>query len=82
MTFKKGEPIQWRWLGNTIDGVVLEVFTESVIREIKGKKIKRNGSVENPAYLVKSTAGNEALKLATELTAAPRDNRPKPKMFR
>ncbi|MBL7556579.1 MAG: DUF2945 domain-containing protein [Bdellovibrionaceae bacterium] len=81
MKFKKGSPIQWRWLGNTIEGVVLEVFTKPVVREIKGKKIKRNGSAENPAYLVKSSAGNEALKLGTELTAAAKDTRPKPKMF-
>ncbi len=82
MKFKKGSSIQWRWLGNTIEGVVLEVFEEPITREIKGKKIKRNGSPENPAYLVKSVAGNEALKLGTELTAAAQDKRPKPKMFR
>ena len=82
MKFKKGLSIQWHWLGNTIEGVVLDVFTEPIIREIKGKKIKRNGSAENPAYLVKSAAGNEALKLGSELSAARKSNRPKPKMFR
>lgn len=82
MQFKKGSSIQWRWLGNTIEGVVLDVFTQPTVREIKGKKIKRNGSQENPAYLVKSVAGNEALKLGSELSALAKDARPKPKMFR
>lgn len=80
--FKVGASVNWKWLGNVIEGVVLKVFTEPTIREIKGKKIKRNGSSENPAYLVKSLAGNEALKLGTELSAYADDGRPKPKMFR
>lgn len=81
MKFKKGAAIQWKWLGNTIDGVVVDIFTKPIVREIKGKKIKRNGSEGNPAYLVKSVAGNEALKLGTELSLPVKDSRPKPKMF-
>lgn len=69
MQFRKGSSIQWRWLGNTIEGVVLGVFTQPIVREIKGKKIKRNRSEENPAYLVKSAAGNEALNLGSEISA-------------
>ena len=69
MQFRKGSSIQWRWLGNTIEGVVIGVFTQPIVREIKSKKIKRNGSEENPAYLVKSAAGNEALNLGSELSA-------------
>ena len=65
--FKIGSKIEWKWLGSVIDGVVEEIFLEPVVREIKGKKIKRNGSAEKPAYLVRSEAGNIALKLETEL---------------
>lgn len=64
---KVGAKIQWKWLGNIIDGKVEEVFMGPIEKEIKGKKIKRNGSVERPAYLVRSEAGNIALKLHTEL---------------
>lgn len=81
MKFKKGSSVQWHWLGHAIEGVVLDVYTEPTIREIKGKRIKRNGSEENPAYLVKSAAGNEALKLGSELSPLNKDKRPKPKMF-
>lgn len=65
--FKKGSKIQWKWLGRVIVGEVEEVHLEPVIKVIKGKRIKRNGSVEKPAYLVKSEAGNLALKLQSEL---------------
>lgn len=64
---KVGAKIQWKWLGNIIDGKVEEVHMGPIEKEIKGKKIKRNGSVEKPAYLVRSEAGNIALKLHTEL---------------
>lgn len=68
--FSVGALVEWKWLGSVIDGVVEEIFFEPVVREIKGKKIKRNGSTKVPAYLVRSVAGNVALKLQTEL--APR----------
>lgn len=68
--FALGALVEWKWLGSVIDGVVEEIFFEPVVREIKGKRIKRNGSATVPAYLVRSEAGNIALKLQTEL--APR----------
>ena len=66
--FAKGSAIEWNWLGGVIEGVVEEIFLEPVVRIIKGKKIKRNGSMAKPAYLVRSKAGNIALKLKTELS--------------
>ncbi len=68
MTHKIGAKIQWKWLGRNIQGVVKKIFFKPVTLEIKGKKITRKGSEENPAYLVLSAAGNEALKLGTELS--------------
>lgn len=68
--FRKNSKIVWKWAGNSIKGKVVEVFMGPVEKEIKGKKIKRNGTVEKPAYLVQSEAGNFALKLHTELEKA------------
>lgn len=65
--YKVNSKVQWKWMGCIIDGVVKEVYFESVIKIIKGKKIKRNGTPEKPAYLVQSVAGNLALKLHSEL---------------
>jgi hypothetical protein len=67
--FKRGSRVQWKWLGRPIHGQVEEVYEAPVVRTIKGKQIKRNGSSERPAYLVKSDAGNLALKLETELSS-------------
>lgn len=72
-------------MGRQIDGIVKEVYTASVSRTIKGKIIKRNGTAENPAYLVESIAGNLALKLQSELTKATttklKSSASTPKMF-
>lgn len=82
--FKKNSKVSWKWLGKTIDGVICEIYFEPIVKEIKGKKIKRNGTLSNPAYFVQSEAGNFALKLQTELTQ--RDNKAekqisRPKIF-
>lgn len=65
--YKKSAKIMWKWLGKSILGIVEEVYFESVTKTIKGKKITRHGTKDKPAYLVKSEAGNIALKLETEL---------------
>lgn len=65
--FNINDQVYWKWLGNKIFGKVIEVHMAPITKEIKGKMIKRNGSVEKPAYLVISDAGNYALKLQTEL---------------
>ena len=70
-----GSKVYWKWMGGEIDGNVQGVFTAPVVREIKGKNIKRNGSPEKPAYLVKSEAGNLALKLETEIFARERTSK-------
>ncbi len=84
--FKKNASVFWMWLGKNIYGHVVEIHLEPVTREIKGKKIKRNGSAENPAYLVQSKAGNFALKLQSELQAGSPSSKEKkstkrPRMF-
>ena len=69
-SFKKNAVVQWKWLGRVISGEVIEIFFEPVEKLIKEKRIKRNGSRENPAYLVRSAAGNLALKLHSELSGS------------
>lgn len=81
--FSIGTSVQWKWMGNFIEGNVKEIHTDSITKTIKGKLIKRNGSVENPAYLVQSVSGNFALKLQSELQRHVQKKIPKkqPKMF-
>ena len=68
--YEIGNKVTWKWAGGVIKGEVIEVHFAPIEKVIKGSKIKRNGSVEKPAYLVKSEAGNIALKLQTELSKA------------
>jgi hypothetical protein len=68
--YLKGTAVEWKWMGRTIAGEVIEIYLETTTQVIKGKTIKRNGTIDNPAYLVQSAAGNCALKLHTELEVA------------
>ncbi len=80
--FKKSSKVSWRWLGRSIEGTVEQAFEKSVSRTIKGKKITRHSSKEKPAYLVRSAAGNLALKLEFELKPeAPQKKVKKPTIF-
>ncbi|WP_022928642.1 DUF2945 domain-containing protein [Patulibacter americanus] len=64
---KKGDKVSWKFGGNEAKGKVVERFTEKVTKKIKGKKITRNATKENPAYLVKTKDGKKALKSGKQL---------------
>ena len=63
----KGTKVEWKWGGNTAEGKVKESFEKPVQRTIKGTKVKRNASKEEPAYLVEQEDGGRALKSGSEL---------------
>jgi hypothetical protein len=64
---KKGDKVSWKFGGNEAKGTVVQRFTEKVTKKIKGKKITRNATKENPAYLVKTKDGKKALKSGKQL---------------
>lgn len=68
--FRKDQHVQWSWGNGTAKGQVKERFEREVERTLKGSKVKKNGSEDNPAYLVKQDDGDEVLKLGSELEAA------------
>jgi hypothetical protein len=70
MHFGKGTHVTWRWGAHQAEGIVAEAFTRRVKRKIAGKVIVRNGSEEEPVYLVRQADGGKALKSASELTRA------------
>ena len=65
--FSKGDKVSWAWGAHRAHGEVAERFERRVQRTIKGEKIVRNASREEPAYLVTQQDGNRALKSASEL---------------
>ena len=65
--FGKGQRVKWNWGGNDAFGKIEERFERDVERTIKGNKVTRHGSEDNPAYLIKQDDGDEVLKLGSEL---------------
>ena len=67
---ENGTHVSWAWGAHRAEGIVAQKFVKRVKRTIKGKTIVRNASAEEPAYLVRQTDGNRALKSQSELTRA------------
>ncbi|MCO6393034.1 HVA1 family protein [Aliihoeflea aestuarii] len=66
--YRKGARVSWKWASGTASGKINESFTDDVERTIKGAKIKRKASNEEPAYLIKQDDGDRVLKSHSELT--------------
>lgn len=66
-SFRKGQKVRWNWSGSEAHGKVAERFERAVQRTLKGSKIKKNGSKDNPAYLIEQADGDKVLKLGSEL---------------
>ncbi|MDG2530120.1 DUF2945 domain-containing protein [Caulobacter endophyticus] len=67
--FSERATVTWRWGAHEARGKVLQRFDRRVTRTIKGEKITRNGSPEEPAYLVGQADGGRVLKSESELSA-------------
>lgn len=65
--FRKGAKVKWKWGAHQAEGKVAESFTDDVERTIKGEKIKRKASKEEPAYLIEQEGGDKVLKSHSEL---------------
>ena len=66
-SFSKGEKVKWHWGSGTAEGKIADKFERRVQRTLKGSKIVRNGSKDNPAYLIEQDDGDKVLKLGSEL---------------
>ncbi len=64
---RKGQKVKWNWGKGKAEGKIKERFTKPVTRTIKGTKVKRNASKEEPAYLVEQEDGDKVLKSESEL---------------
>jgi hypothetical protein len=67
MSIAKGSKVEWKWGANTAEGKVKEKFEKPVQRTIKGTKVKRNASKEEPAFLIEQEDGGRVLKSESEL---------------
>lgn len=62
-----GSRVQWSWGSSTASGEVVETFDRRVQRTIKGTRVVKNGSPDNPAVLIRQDDGDRVLKLRSEL---------------
>ena len=66
-SFSKGSAVTWHWGSGTAHGKVTERFDRRVQRTIKGTKVVKVGTKDNPAYLVEQEDGGKVLKRGSEL---------------
>ncbi|QTD56734.1 hypervirulence associated TUDOR domain-containing protein [Parasphingorhabdus cellanae] len=69
-SFQTNQYVEWDWGNGTAKGQITDRFERDVTRTLKGSEVTRNGSEDNPAYLIKQEDGDEVLKLGSELRAA------------
>ena len=65
--FRVGSAVKWKFGAGEASGKVLELFEKRVSRTLKGKRITRNGTADNPAVLLEQADGDRVLKLSSEL---------------
>jgi len=52
-TVKKGDDVTWNYGKGKAKGTVAEVHEEDVEKTVQGAKVKRKGSAEEPALVIK-----------------------------
>ena len=67
---RTGSEVSWTWGQGTATGKVTEVHHDKVTRTTKGQEITRNGTEDNPAYVIEQDDGTIVLKLRSEVEQA------------
>ncbi|WP_109466528.1 hypervirulence associated TUDOR domain-containing protein [Albibacillus kandeliae] len=70
MAFETGDRVEWDWAQGSAAGRIEEIHHTRISRLLKGSRIVRNGSAENPALVIRHEKGGEVLKLASEVRHA------------
>lgn len=64
---REGTPVAWQWGNGYGEGKVIEIFKHEVTRMLEGNEVTRNGTDDNPAYLIEQEDGSRVLKLRSEI---------------
>ena len=67
-SFAKGSKVKWTWGAHEAHGEVVDRFEKRVTRTLKGDKVVRNASPDEPAYLMRQGDGDRVLKSHSELS--------------
>jgi len=66
-TVKKGDEVTWNYGKGKAQGTVAEVHSDDVERTVQGAKVKRKGSTDEPALVLKQ-GDKKIVKSASEVT--------------
>jgi hypothetical protein len=66
--YSKGVQVTWAWGAHEAHGEIEDIFTRRVQRTLKGAKVVRKGTPDEPAYVVRQSDGDRALKSHSELS--------------
>ncbi|WP_374951280.1 DUF2945 domain-containing protein [Mucilaginibacter sp.] len=64
---KKGDTVHWEWGKAEAEGKITGKHTAPVTKTIKGSKVKRNASKDEPAFDIEQENGSKVLKSESEL---------------
>lgn len=64
---KEGTKVTWKWGSGKASGKVVETYTKSVTKTIKGTDVTREGETNNKALYIKQDDGDHVLKLESEV---------------
>jgi hypothetical protein len=67
IVMKKGDTVHWNWGKGEAEGKIEKKHEEPVTKTIKGSKIKRNASKDEPAFEIKMDKGQKVIKSESEL---------------
>lgn len=67
---RRGTKVEWNWGRGKGKGKVKEIKHEDISKKIKGSKVKRKGSNEEPVYLIEQDDGDEVIKSKSEISRA------------
>lgn len=69
-SYQTNTKVQWEWGTGTAEGYIRELFRKKVTRTLQGSEVTRNGSEDDPAYLIEQKDGDKVLKLHSEIKKA------------
>ena len=64
---KKGDNVTWKWGKSTAEGKIVKEHDEPVSKTIKGARVKRNATKDEPAFEIEQKNGGKVLKSESEL---------------
>jgi len=67
---KKGDNVTWKWGKSEAEGKITKEHDEPVTKTIKGAKVKRNATKDEPAFEIEQKNGAKVLKSESELKKA------------